>query len=473
MKIKQFFVVMFAGLFLVGCSEIGTNPEFQSEHEDPTLTRLLQMGFAMEDIIDSGDYYIVEKDMIFTKSDNKLLEKSSQTVIRSREGIWPYRYWEYHVITNGREEDITVCLEIDSRLIDEEHTYSEWRDFLVTRIEHAMDWWNSANSAVYLHWWTDQTCDTKIVYQEGYSNHHAHVPEDGKPGGRIDIFEGNPTNEWRVFTHEMGHILGLGHTDIHDDGNQYIGGTKPYDGKSIMISTGDVITSTTIPSPGDLQALKLLYPRRGDRKRRMHYSDIFTMYSVIIEPDGVYSEEAYQPYQVVLSNWTPWPGYQIRDGADFLDGKFFQRNADNNPNSNGWGFVHIVPGTDYALIWRGKDDGSFFIYYFSPWEGYGMNFGSCYKAGDWDGDGLTDLVHLLNTYYAIWMNNGNGTFTVTNHVPWSGYGVGYSEQQYLVIDVNSDGKDDMVHLYPAENVWYGREKTIMNSQGFNVVHENL
>jgi translation initiation factor IF-1 len=132
----------------------------------------------------------------------------------------------------------------------------------------------------------------------------------------------------------------------------------------------------------------------------------------------------------------PWPGYNVGIGT-FLAGDF---NGDGRTD-----LVHIVTNSQYANIWLSNGDGTFTIKQFSPWNGYGMGNGY-FIAGDFNGDGKTDLAHIVtNTQYAdIWLSNGDGTFTVKQFSPWNGYGMGNG--YFIAGDFNGDGKTDLAHI---------------------------
>jgi hypothetical protein len=78
--------------------------------------------------------------------------------------------------------------------------------------------------------------------------------------------------------------------------------------------------------------------------------------------------------------------------------------------------------SDYASLWTSNGAGGFTVSTFRPGPGYGMKVGS-WLTGDFNGDGKTDLVHLLTPYdYThTWISNGDGTFTVGTFRAWPGY----------------------------------------------------
>jgi hypothetical protein len=150
------------------------------------------------------------------------------------------------------------------------------------------------------------------------------------------------------------------------------------------------------------------------------------------------------PFSVGM--FRPWPGYAIPNGL-WLTGDF---NGDGKTD-----IFHAVQNTDYANIWFSNGDGTFNVHSFSPWPGYAIPNG-VWLAGDFNGDGKTDILHAVaNTDYAnVWLSNGNGTFTVRSFSPWSGYEI--PNGVWLAGDFNGDGKTDILHAVANTdyaNVW--------------------
>ncbi|HUQ01565.1 MAG TPA: RHS repeat-associated core domain-containing protein [Kofleriaceae bacterium] len=101
---------------------------------------------------------------------------------------------------------------------------------------------------------------------------------------------------------------------------------------------------------------------------------------------------------------------------------------------------------------------------------YGMSnsASSKYFALDINGDGKTDMLELYPNFLATgrraWISNG-AAFTEASN---SGAGIGTSaESRFYPADVNGDGKDDFIELYP--NTWnWGRRTWISNGTGWTL-----
>lgn len=144
----------------------------------------------------------------------------------------------------------------------------------------------------------------------------------------------------------------------------------------------------------------------------------------------------------------PVPGYDMQRGT-WLVGDF---------KGNGRSDLLHVCCKDHANIWLGQPDGSF-----APGlplqsgPGYDMQAGF-WKVMDVNGDGRSDLIHFCCADYAeVWLGQADGTFSHTRLLePGSGYDV--KAGTWLVGDFDGDGRGDLIHFCCADHadVWLGQ-----------------
>jgi hypothetical protein len=93
---------------------------------------------------------------------------------------------------------------------------------------------------------------------------------------------------------------------------------------------------------------------------------------------------------------------------------------------------------------------------------YGVSFNRYrFDQGDFNGDGLTDLVHFVsNAYVRIWLADGNGGFDIRpGFIPGANDNdIASNDYKFVLGDFNGDGKTDMVHLASASSMrtWLSR-----------------
>jgi hypothetical protein len=164
--------------------------------------------------------------------------------------------------------------------------------------------------------------------------------------------------------------------------------------------------------------------------------------------------------EFAVTSFRPWSGYAIPNGL-WLVGDF---NGDGRSD-----IVHVVEGADYVNVWLSNGDGTFAVNSFRPWPGYAMPNG-LWLVGDYNGDGRADIVHAVQDtdYVNVWISNGDGTFSVSSFSPWSGYAI--PNGLWLVGDYNGDGRSDIVHAVQDTdyvNVWLSNGDGTFSVNSFN------
>lgn len=142
--------------------------------------------------------------------------------------------------------------------------------------------------------------------------------------------------------------------------------------------------------------------------------------------------------------------YKPEEGYNVLQGDF-----------NGDGLHDLIQFTPYGDVWVSLNKG---LYFDSPtrWAWLGFNYdetaGYLPLAGDFNGDGKTDLVQVT-MYGDVWVAlAGDDSFQSPSRWGWLGFRFdrGASDQPgYLPMagDFNGDGKTDLAQLTPYGDVW--------------------
>ena len=152
----------------------------------------------------------------------------------------------------------------------------------------------------------------------------------------------------------------------------------------------------------------------------------------------------------VVGGFIPWAGYNL--SANYYNYKLGDFDGDGLTD-----MIHFY-APNYAHVWLSKGDGTFDVKSrFPSTDGYGVgepNQTYKYQLADFNGDGKTDLIHFANpSYIHVWFSKGDGSFAVTGqYKPWTGYYVAANNYKYEVGDYNGDGKSDMLHFVDNSNI---------------------
>lgn len=125
--------------------------------------------------------------------------------------------------------------------------------------------------------------------------------------------------------------------------------------------------------------------------------------------------------------------------------------------------LHLHPSSDPNDSWVALSDGDGTFTFSKSLPGastatksYLTSGDKSIKLGDWNGDGLTDMLHLHPnspaTYSWVALSNGDGTFTFSNSLPYSNSAnnahIHSGDDIIYVGDWNGDGLNDMLNLDP-------------------------
>ncbi|OHD13427.1 MAG: hypothetical protein A2Y34_16365 [Spirochaetes bacterium GWC1_27_15] len=154
----------------------------------------------------------------------------------------------------------------------------------------------------------------------------------------------------------------------------------------------------------------------------------------------------YDPYSIMHYDYAFSNRLSFGDmlGVSYLYGnpEFKTLTGDFN-NDKKTDFIEIS-NRDYVYTAISNNTNGYNYTHFTPWSGYYVKGGNWFVL-DLNMDGKDDLVHCTtNDYIHTWISNGNGTFSIGTFKPWSGYDVGSGK--WLLADINNDNKKDIIHL---------------------------
>ncbi|ACU60433.1 M57 family metalloprotease [Chitinophaga pinensis] len=271
MKTRRLFRLSIALAVLVSAASCKKDDAEKSQSSGATLTdkklyeTLKDAGFSDEKIKDRGDYYEVSGDLLFRKNatDVKKVEQYFAMKKASNDKDVHTEQWQYPtLITSYNVENIKVYVDpILKNLYYEvgiQEALGHWAKETNSKVNFSFI--ERANLSTY--------ADVTFFQDNSISGWgEAEFPSSGYPGWRIRVNTNLSANlslsqQEFLFTHELGHVLGLAHTDEYHPG-YLIPGTPQSDPSSIMNSgpyNGGVVLPWNGFSTYDKAAIAYLYP---------------------------------------------------------------------------------------------------------------------------------------------------------------------------------------------------------------------
>jgi hypothetical protein len=278
---KKFVYLMICGIALtVSCKkqdESLNKEELKTNKEGIVLEKLKSYGIPEKMIVEKGEYYIVDGDIAFhkTKTDLQALDayfgkpkQDDGVAVLGRAGEISQAHTN-NLITNDADAISLKVIRFDLSTIGVPYSWyyatldaaGHWNAISGTKINIADYNYPGAGNA-------EITIQNDV--NEPIPGYYAmaEFPENGNPGWRVRInhlYDQQLTHATKVYimVHEIGHCLGLRHTNWQAEGQAGVGanhipGTPTSDPNSVMNSSGVIDWAGF--SSYDIIAAQYLYP---------------------------------------------------------------------------------------------------------------------------------------------------------------------------------------------------------------------
>lgn len=157
-------------------------------------------------------------------------------------------------------------------------------------------------------------------------------------------------------------------------------------------------------------------------------------------------------YRLIREGWLPRAGYNMSLSSSRVLGGDVDGDGDTD-------LVHVWTGGLNTMT--SNRDGTFSMRKegWLPKSGYVISpTGQVFLISDWSGDGRADIVHVWSDGLNMLRSAGDGTYQLVNEgwLPRAGYPTSIASSRFLAGDVNGDGAGDLVH------VWSGGVNTMVS-----------
>lgn len=390
-------------------------PNMKEEIFHPAYQKLLSMGFEANDIQGYGTFYLVEGDIAFDKEKHSMLNARSQKAFDGNDnGLIDDR------ISLNNHLNMTVKIDASIPTSGSNSWYNaivqginEWNFLIKTSIHFTLT--TSSNADIVIEAYDPMNppiheSGRPITDLEGLGS----WPSNGQPGDKIIIWlppHSNITHtassKVQLIVHELGHCLGLAHTDSNV--SLQIPGTPTSDNSSVMksASAGNPFYGFT---SGDHDAIAYLYPYLLDQYlvgKQNGKAYLIGRKNNLFQHDTDMDGET-ESTQTFGSN----PSTQQYFSADW--------------NGNGNSSLAYRSGSTFYI----DTDGNGSIDNTITMSATGANE---FFTGDWNGSGSETVAYRVGSHF-YFDNDGNGTIDQNYQLIGSG-----SAHQFIVGDWNGNG----------------------------------
>jgi len=262
---SMIFAVCAISIIFSSCKKEASTAPNATPNDKQLYELFLRAGIDPDHIEDIGEYYVIEDDMRFKKNKTNLSKASKYFGIDNKNGkeIKTYQWRTPEVISSANADRIKVSSNISVPYTIMDQAFNNWANIADCKI----NFYGIAARGV--------GDDNSIyVFHDNSINAYAQAefPNDDEAGYRIRVNSNlfNPLSDAQklyILTHEIGHCLGLRHSDLNTNGEGSSGayqipGTPVNDPSSIMNSGSyhSVVPSFSGMTYYDKAAVQYLYP---------------------------------------------------------------------------------------------------------------------------------------------------------------------------------------------------------------------